>query len=437
MFAALIVLNLAVLVGLAFMAWSPKYGLLRGSAVNPLIIFVVFSLFFNINFMVLHGRGTIGIFERATPVTSVDTLIGYINYTVLFIAAAAGMIVAQLVSPPRAAPRADASIESLQSKKTISALIYGTVLVIGALGAIRVLMNFQEILAGKVTRQSFFLDNPLLTVSLSLVSPGLAIFLSVRRPTSVAAIAATLLALPTLFVTGTRGVLIFIGIIFLVNLAGHGRRIQAYWYLALIPVTAYFLAILRFLLRRSNNFRSFGDYVAFEGGFGGLFFNTSEVAMAEAITVISNNLDQFSRPPFEGFIGVLMYPLPRSIFSFKPMGAGGIITEALSPARWEMTRSEILPTGYGDIIMQFGPWIGTVVVFIMAFTWLSAALRVIHLSAENRAIWLPFLIWWLYIFLRGAVFNLGASIWPFMIVLIGYRLLLRLRFISRPLPQEG
>src|SRR5690606_9063946 len=133
----------------------------------------------------------------------------------------------------------------------------------------------------------------------------------------------------------------------------------------------------------------------FHGGFGELFFNSSEVAMAETITVIANDPATFSRPPFEGFLGLLMFPLPRSIFQFKPFSSPAHFTEALSPARWLTTQTEILTTGYGDLIMQFGIWGALPVAAVLAFIWLRGCLRVIHRPAMHTAIWLPLFIWWM------------------------------------------
>lgn len=426
MFAALWTLNLAVLVGLAVMAWSPKYGAFRGSAVNPLIMFIVFSVFFNINFLVLRDRGSIQIFERAFPVTSVDILTGYLYYTILFICAAVGMVLAQLTFQPE-----ECSAERSQAGHgghLRSRVLFIAIISIGLLGAYMTAQNLAALLSGKITRQVLFTSNPLLTVAYSVVCPGLAIFLAHRHPTRLTSLLAILASMLVLSTTGSRGVIILLGVIFLINWTLHGRRIGAQWYLVLVPTMVFLLAFSRYILRESFRFRSFGDFVSYRGGLGQLFFNSSEVAMADAITVIAANTDLFARPPFENFLGVAMYPLPRSIFTFKPLGAAGYFTGIVSPLRWQVTKSEILTTAYGELVMYYGLWIGALLALVLAFFWLRACLRVMNASHQRTAIWLPFLIWWMYLFVRGTLFNVGGSIWPFAVVMIGFTLLSRLRF---------
>jgi len=408
------------------MAWSPKYGPLRGSAVNPLIIFVVFSLFFNINFAVLHERGTINIFERAVPVSSVDILLGYVHYTVIFLAVGAGFIAAQLTTPLfyERKPRVD----DLTRGRVVSALLFAVIVVIGLMAAFIMLKSLADILSGKLNRQMFFQSNVLLHVAYTLLCPGLAIFLAFRCPTRPISILATLCTVLILATTGSRGIVILVGFIYAIGLVLNGRRIPAQLYLVVIPVLGYLLALARYLLRESWKFRSFAEFVEFRGGFGALFFNSAEVAMAEAITVISSNLDLLGRPPFESFLGLAMFPMPRSIFTFKPLGASSFLTATLSPNQWQWTKAEILTTGYGDFIMQFGLWWSFPLVAICAYVWLRACMRAIHAPRWQSAIWLPFLIWWMYLFMRGSIFNVGASLWPFMMIFSAFSLVQRIRF---------
>jgi|GEM_PF-2826373 len=435
MFTALLIINLTALAGLTVMTWSPKYGVMRGSAVNPLIIFVVISLFFNIDFVLLHGREEIDIFERGFPVTTVDTLLGYVHYTVLFLAAAVGLIVAQLTAPFE--PARVRSDEPTARDRLISATLFAAIIAIGLVGAVQILQSLSAILAGKLTRQVFFQSNRLALVAYSIICPGLAIFLSARNPTKPTSIMAMVGAVLILAITGSRGIVILVGLIYTIGLAVRGRRIPAYIYVFAIPVLIYLLAFSRFILRESWKFRTFAEFVEFRGGFGELFFNSVEVAMAEAITVIANNLEIVSRPPFESFLGVVMYPLPRSIFTFKPLGASSFITATLSPNKWYMTKAEVLTTGYGDFIMQFGLWGAVPMIGLLTFVWLRACLRAIHGSREQTAIWLPFLIWWLTIFMRGSLFNVGSSLWPFLVVLGTYTVMRCINFDTADITAAG
>lgn len=426
MFAALVVINLIVLAGLAVMAWSPKYGIFRGSTVNPLLIYVFFSVFFNINFIVLLGRGSINIFERAVPVTNTDVLIGYLNYTVIFIAAAGGMILAQLTFDPAKRKKVYEPDETTGFR--LSRIMFLVVIAVGMVGALMIARHLAAIFSGRLNRQLLFTSNPLLTISYSIICPGLAIFLAYRKAIKFSSILAVLASMIALSVTGSRGVMILVGLIYLICLTLSGYRIQAYWYLVFTPVMIYLLAFSRFILRESFRFRSFGDFVSFRGGMGELFFNSSEVAMADAITVISNNTEILSRPPFENFLGLAMFPFPRAIFTFKPLGAAGYFTEALSPLRWAVTKSEILTTAYGELIMYYGLGAGALIGFVLAFIWLRACLRILNTSQTRIAIWLPFLIWWMYLFVRGSLFNVGGSMWPFGMTLLAFTVLSRIDF---------
>jgi hypothetical protein len=140
--------------------------------------------------------------------------------------------------------------------------------------------------------------------------------------------------------------------------------------------------------------------------------------MAEVIVTIDLWQDKLTRFPFESFLAALMYPLPRSIFTFKPLGSGGTFTEVLSPTRWECCRSEIVTTGYGDLLMQFGS-VGALLIFsLLTYFWCKSVVNVINMPRNTVVSVLPFLLWWAYMFIRSDIFNVAGSIWTFLLVIL-------------------
>ena len=121
---------------------------------------------------------------------------------------------------------------------------------------------------------------------------------------------------------------------------------------------------------------------------------------------------------------MIMFPLPRSYFTSKPLGASAYFTQELSPLRWLQTKSEITITGYGDLFLSFGLSGTLVCVFVLAFVWQRGCLWAVNGPRSRSVLWVPFLIFWDFLFIRTDLYNLASFVWPFVVVLAAYQLLL-------------
>ena len=84
--------------------------------------------------------------------------------------------------------------------------------------------------------------------------------------------------------------------------------------------------------------------------------------------------------------------------------------------------SEIATTGYGDLIMQFGIISSGLVFFILCYVWCRLFLSVLNKQSYYVMLFLPFLVWWPYLFLRSGVFDVGVKFWYAFILYGVYRL---------------
>jgi hypothetical protein len=115
-------------------------------------------------------------------------------------------------------------------------------------------------------------------------------------------------------------------------------------------------------------------------------------------------------------------PFPRYLFPDKPLGASAYFTQFIAPTRWELTKSETLTTGFGDMYWHFG-FAAVLLLFALAFGWLWLCIRVINTSRESVIVSLPLLNFAMYTFVRGDVFNVGLILWPALIVIVAFRCL--------------
>ena len=420
------------------MSRASFYGNFAGSAINPLNIFAVFSIFFNIDFYVFWLNGRTDIFEEHIVFSTNDILYAYAVYSFLFLMALGGLTLAFLLKPYRSVP-AELSQKNydkslLSERKLKGSVGLFLVFVASAIAMIALTDAVSDWHSGRSTRELFFRGNKLVQIAVSAVCPTLAIYLSLRKPWRAPAVFAVLGSLGVLSATGSRGVLILVLLIWAVALVVHGIRISSLWYLVVIPVLSVFLSVSRYFLREAWRYDTYSEFVEDRGGYFQLFFGTVEIGMAEALSTIVIRANAFNRAPFESFLGLLIYPLPRSVFEFKPWGASSYFTQEMSPVRWYWTKSEILTTGYGDLILQFGLVGATAAVFLLAFLWHRGCMRIINGLPNRIIVWLPFLIWWMYIFVRGDVFNIGNTLWPFLVVIIGFKLIDQIRFRNTQTP---
>ena len=180
------------------------------------------------------------------------------------------------------------------------------------------------------------------------------------------------------------------------------------------------------MFREHANYASFADFISANGGLIDLFFLSEELSFAKMFTAVYELSPSLPVQPFGSFIAFFLAPVPRSLFPMKPYGASAFFMQHASPERWEWTKSESLVTGYADLYWQFGAIGAFIAMTILAFLWMWLCLLAIRTSRQSTIIWIPLLIWAMYIFVRGDIFNLSLLLWPAVTLVVLHRLLTRL-----------
>lgn len=430
MFYALLSGNFLLIFFLYYLSKASCYGRFIGSMTNPLVVFCVFSIIFNVDFYMLWISGRTDIFEDPIIFSRDDILTAYSAYSILFLTAVMGMTIAQISWPTRSAElRAPRNLDGpqLHEAQRKSAILMYLILAVSIVALLISMAAMGAVIDGEETRQVFFRRNKIIQIAFSLVCPGLAIFLSVRRPSTTVSLVVIVASVGAISATGSRGLVILVLLIVAITLVTGGIRISTIWYVVVIPAVAFFLSVSRYFLRESWRYDSYAEFITDVGGYSELFFYSAEISLADAFATIIQQAETLPRAPFESLLGMIMYPLPRAIFEFKPWGASAYVTQELSPARWYWTKSEILTTGYGDLVLDFGLVGASVAAFFLAFVWLRSCLSAINGPSDRIVIWLSFLIWWMYVFVRGDIFNIGGTLWPFITVIFAYNIISRIR----------
>ena len=428
MFYSLLTLNFAALVALLCIGSSRRYGSFAGSALNPLNLFAVLSLFYNIDFWMIWSKGQIHILEFpiSLPEGEVERL--YLTYTLLFGSTLLGLVMAHFGMPIR--PRRLSSWRpgggAVASEMRRASRVVITVGLMGGLAVLATVAgSLDELLAGRMTFQVFSRENQFVFVAVGFLQPSLALYLSVRRPWSWHALLVIGVSLAVCFASGTRTNVIFMLMIVAVALIANGIRIPMRWYGVAVPAVAIFLTFSRYLLRESWRWGSYSDFTEGAGGYAELFFGSEEIGVAKALSTILLTSRALDRSPWESLWSMLLFPVPRAAFPLKPLGASAYFTEQMAPTRWLFTKSEITITGYGELVLLFGVLATAVILAVLAYLWLRACIRAIHSSQQRMVVWMPFLLCWMFLFLRTDLYNMSGSMWFFALGLGVYRLSMR------------
>ena len=424
-FVALLVLNVGMVSVLVAFSRSWAFGYLAGSAVNPLLVFCLISVLFNTDFVVVWFNPELRFIERA-PLLSPEIVVeAYWRYTFIFAGAAFGMIAAimrsmALVAGPIITPTA---------KREPSAMLAANILFCGVLlfcTAALVLTLYHQT-DDNLSYQMVAHQNPLSAIAAWIIPGSLALFMaSQERPFSLWPF--TLFVCVFLLVVSTGGVRVIPLVCLLVGaitLAGY-KRLPALWCVPAIPAAAVFLAYSRYVFREQGNYPSFSDFVSANGGFVNLFFLSEELSFAKMFTAVYELSPALPVQPFVSILAFFLAPLPRSLFPLKPYGPSAYFTQHASPERWEWTKSESLVTGYADLYWQFGVVGAFTAMAVIAFFWMSSCLLAIRASRQWTITWIPILIWWMYIFVRGDIFNVSLLLWPAVAVVMLHQFLTRL-----------
>lgn len=407
----LLIINAFILIACFFLANNKSYKALSASAINPIVFVAFLGLFFMLDFYYFYQIKVIDLFEYSFVISEADIVDGFFIYTCFNFIFFITVMYFSLFYRVKVKP-ADFFIINKDVAKTCFWTVKLSLVFI-------LVLNFQifiKMFSGEVTRQVAFSSNQLIHIFFTLILPAFAIYASAHRTEWKKLLLAFIVSAFFIALSGSRGNLLFLLIIVTFVFSFNIKKIHSYFLILAIPVVAFVLLVTRYFFREAWRYNSIFDFIDDKGGVGHVFFSTAEISMAEVLVTINVWKDELIRYPFESFVGGLMFPLPRAIFTFKPTGSGGVLTDLLSPLRWELTRSEIVTTGYGDLIMQFGVLGGLFVFFIMCFIWCKSVFKVLNMSQQSMIFLLPFLLWWPYVFIRADIFNMFGSIWSFCLM---------------------
>lgn len=250
-----------------------------------------------------------------------------------------------------------------------------------------------------------------------MLTPAYAAYIADKKALDFKVLFVTFIVLFVLFFIGSRGALLLVFLVYAYLYNATVKKISNYVYVLAIPVISVGLIYFRYYFRESWRYSSIGDFIDSNGGVFSVFFNTAEVGMAEVISILLRYGDRIQRFPFESFIAALMYPLPRSIIEFKPLGGDAAVTSIFSPDRWDLSKSEITITLFSDYYLQFGMLFSFIGLSLTAYIWMKALLYGIRMNSSG-VILMPFLMWSMYILLRSSVFNVAGLIWAWLFVAI-------------------
>lgn len=412
----LALLNIAAIVLCVRLSVSPSLGVYRRSVVNPMLVLVLLLIVMNVDYWVLAGDPrSIAIFELRVSAYREAVVEAYAGFTTFSWALVFGAWMGLLGRKRRVG--AVASVESSFAIERSARIALVAIFFAGLVTSIGYLGNLKLMLAGEFSRQIYFRENQWVNLVFMLVIPAFAIFAYAKRSFDREALCWFLAASGLLAISGSRGALLLLGTSVVAALAAKGRVVRWWWVVPIVPLVSAFLLLYRYYFRASWAYSSVDEFVASYGGVLGVFFKSSEISFAEVFLAADQYRERIESYPFEGVLGALSYLLPREMFEWKPLSASAHFTEYLSPRRWEFTKSEILVTGFGNVLLEFGLYWGAVVICAIGFLWAKLLAATAQASRFYLAVLYPYAVWWMYVFLRGDFFNLGSTIWPLALVI--------------------
>lgn len=411
----LALLNVLVILACLRLARHRALGAYRESVVNPMLVLALLLAVMNVDYWVLAGDPrSVAIFELRVSAYRDAVMDAYAGFTVFSWALVCGVWVG--LGRRKHADAVVTEIDRSLSVERASRIALTVVCLAGLAASVGYLGNLKLMLAGEFSRQIYFRENQWVNLVFLLLIPAFSIFAYAKRSFDREALLWLVIVSALLAISGSRGALLLLGTSLVAALAAKGKVVRWWWIVPIVPLVTTILLLYRFYFRASWAYGSVGDFVASYGGVLGVFFKSSEISFAEAFLAVGQYRERIESYPFEGILGAASYLLPREIFSWKPLSASAHFTEYLSPNRWEFTKSEILVTGFGNVLMEFGLYWGALVICGIGFFWGRLVAASARASRFYVAVLYPFVVWWMYVFLRGDFFNLGSTIWPLAIV---------------------
>lgn len=382
------------------------------SIFNVSTFYTLLMSFFLLDFYVFSQDKLIYLYEKVILVSSEDIEFSLFYLFLINIA----FVIVSAFFEFSAKTNTVSEIQNIEIK--IARLIFSVVLVLILFSLLKNITLIIGVFKGYYTRQVLLGDNKLLYILYSLLIPAYFIFSLYGGLSRRLDIITTLLVILVSFSSGSRGAIILILMFQAYKYAIEKNRIiNIIQLIVVLPFLSYFLVYTRYIFREQWRFSSLSDFIDFHDGIMNIFFNTAEISLAEVLTTIVILKDNFTRYPFESFFGGLLFPVPRAIFPHKPEGASAEFTEMLSPLRWQNSKSEIVTTGFGDLIMQFGIFPSIVAFGGLIYIIFKIKSILDGLDYRLKIYVNVYLLWFLYVFIRADVYNLFSHLWSFTLIL--------------------
>lgn len=421
--------NLAIVIGTYLLLRSIESPKLGRSIIAPATFVLVLDLVFLLDFLILTGDQTSAytLFEhhqsirRGSVIDALAVFTGYHFVVLIGVMAAIYLPQREIRSDVVDAHRTPRFFDRLRSLQWMPTPSPGTLRLFVIAGMMLflpcVLRYIWQSRGSNVAHQLMLRQSPLIDVAITMVIPLLAYFGTFTRRYLPVLLCGVLIAL-SLMVAGKRGPVLAAGLITLATMYRFNLTIPRRYLWCLLPLLVCFLLTQRFLFRESFRHDSIGDFAQAKGGVLNVFFGTAEISNAEVLTTVLHGEALLHRPPSDLVLGSLLAPVPRAIVKNKPWGGSAHATAVLSPQRWRLTRSEVLVTGYGDLIMHFGIAGGACVLGMMAFGWTLAIRAVCSRDGQFHVFYFTLLLWGFYIFMRGDLYNLSRYVWFYLIIAV-------------------
>ena len=381
---------------------------MRYSMVNPYIIYLILNLFITVDYLFLYGsedENNYG-YEIQVIFNNAEIIKSYMIYSLLFTCINIGMLIG--MKRKNIGRKLPISYHKLEGR--IIKIMFILLTILGFF------VTYTGSYFYNVTRQITFADNKWIVYTYLFYLPMYIILIGKVKLTKIELGASTVFAIIILYSSGTRTHLMYVALALCYLYCSKGRKISMVNLILIIPIVAYYLLFVKYLKRTTVSYIDFGDYLNNISNINVEFFNSGEVAIAEAITVIISDFGKFNVNVYDSILSAILFPVPRSIFIDKPYGAAKSFTEYVSPTRLELFKSQICTSGYGDMIMHFGVYgaiIGSLIVGYLI------SLLIVHFIVKNKrynVVNISIITWGIFVFTRSGFLDLAVKVWPYIII---------------------
>lgn len=406
---------------------SRQYGL-RGSVLNPIFFLAVISSIYWADFIFLYHDALAGevVTIRGMAVTNPDdVLTGFGIFAAGVAALALGIGLFHLL--PRSTvvrPQRRVTSTRVGSERASLALSIGILLV--SLPIATVLARDSSLVLSAITanRQAYFSTHQIEYFILSLNLPAAIYLVAARR--SRARIPLIGLHLACLILLGGRAMLAYVAMAWLLRRIVRGVKVPAISALYLVPIAFFLLAVTRYVFRESTQGVTLMAFLSQRGGPIANAFAGIEISMSHALSTIAQLYPgSLSRWPFESFVGALLYPVPRAILSWKPVGASTQFSMFVHPEHWAQFQSETVISGFGDVYLMFGS-IGSLLMVMIGFAVAYIMYLARAYSPQLKVVTITYLCINILVFVRADIYNMAPNLWGLASFAILFALLSRL-----------